>query len=65
MPKSSRRKGGPVKEPGGAKPRQFRLSEATLSELDYLKERYALASRAAVIRFLCRRAVIEERRKGS
>lgn len=41
-------------------PRQFRLSEETLAQLDWLMERLALSSRAAVIRYLAQRAVVAE-----
>lgn len=49
--------------PGGTTPRQFRLTEETLAELDYLMTRLGLTSRADVIRHLSRRATLDERRK--
>lgn len=39
-------------------PRQFRLSEETLSEMDWLAKRFSLRSRADVIRFLVRQAAL-------
>ena len=42
-------------------PRQFRLGDDTLAEMDYLADRLGLTGRAEVIRHLCRRAVQTER----
>lgn len=52
-----------VPKKGSATPRQFRLNEETLAELDYLQGRYGLTGRSDVIRFLARRASQEERKK--
>lgn len=42
--------------------RQFRLSEETLTEMDYIMERYQLSSRAEVIRHLVHRTYLAEKR---
>lgn len=47
-------------KPGRTAPRQFRLEQATLDEMDFLKSRLGLASRSAVIRQLVRKAAIVE-----
>jgi metal-responsive CopG/Arc/MetJ family transcriptional regulator len=47
----------------GIHPTQFRLTPETLAEVDYLRERYGLPDRVDVVRFLVRRAALEERRK--
>lgn len=57
------KRGRPRSPDHSTPPRQFRLSDDTLAELDYLQERYGLTSRTEVIRFLARRATIDERRK--
>lgn len=57
------RRGRPKKSARVTTPRQFRLGEETLAEMDYLMGRLALRSRADVIRFLVRRATQEERKK--
>ena len=57
------KRGRPRTAARGTTPRQFRLADATLAELDYLQERLGLTSRADVIRHLSRRAALEERRK--
>lgn len=46
--------------PNATTPRQFRIDDTTLAELDYLQSRLGLTSRADVIRHLSRRAAIAE-----
>jgi len=42
---------------------QFRFEKEILDDIDYLRERYGLSSRAEVIRHMTRRMAQEERRK--
>lgn len=46
-------------------PRQFRLPDETLADMDYLIVELALRSRADVIRFAVRKLAQEQRRKQS
>lgn len=64
-PRQPKKRGRPpVEGSAGRTPvTQFRLAPDTLADLEYLVSRYALPSKAAVVRFLARRAAQEERRK--
>lgn len=62
----TKRRGRPPKDGKAAisgNPKQFRLSEETLADLDYLMDRFGLTTRSDVIRFLARRGALDERRK--
>jgi hypothetical protein len=54
-------RGRPKKDPSNwTPPRQFRLSDGTLAELDFLMTRFGLTSRSEVIRHLARKAALAE-----
>lgn len=50
---------------GNTKPRQFRLGEDVMGDLDAVKEGHGLSSRAEAIRFLARREAKKIREKTS
>lgn len=60
-----KKRGRPKGKAGGATPRQFRLTDQTLAELDYLQDRLGLTNRTDVIRSVVRRIYLEERKKES
>ena len=57
-----RKRGRPrsVESDGATKPSQFRLGPGTLAEIDWLADRFGLASRADVLRHLVRKAALAE-----
>lgn len=67
MTEEKRKRGRPKLNPdapGSVTPRQFRLAETTLAELDAIGTVHALQSRSDVIRFLARKETNDLKRKG-